>query len=498
MTGVWKGLIVVSVFVLLAVVGAACSSPATTDQTEGTVVEPATGSLDAEADGDEETGSGSDSGDPESGDMDPSRDDDLDSGDSAPGRDDDSNGGDMDSGQDDDSVGAGDTDAGDDDDSKSGGEAAARTMTLDGGEKTAAVEPDPDYEAALASARFRTAGWKTDFSRHTVPYSEILSGGVPRDGIPPLDDPRFVTQDEADEYVEDQEPVIVFEGNGEAKAYPLQILTWHEIVNDEVGGIPVSVTYCPLCNSAVAFDRRLDGVVYDFGTSGNLRNSDLIMWDRQTESWWQQLTGEAIVGELAGKVLTFLPAALVSYGDFKLANPEGLVLSRETGHPRDYGSNPYTGYDKPDSTPFLYDGALDDRLPPKERVVTVTVGDADVAFPYSVLATEGAVNYELNGQQIAVFHAPGTTSALDGRSISESRDVGGTGVFKPSAGGRTLTFRVEDGKIVDEETGSTWTVLGRAVEGPMAGEQLRPVVHGDHFWFAWAAFKPGTQVYGGA
>ena len=393
MTGVWKGLIVVSVFVLLAVVGAACSGPATTDETEGTLVESATGSLDAEADGDKKTGSGSDSGDPESGDMDPGHDDYLDSSDSAPGRDDDS-------------VGAGDIDARDDD-SRSVGKDGSQDSDLDGGEMTAVVEPDPDYQAALASARFRTAGWKTDFSRHTVPYSEILSGGVPRDGIPPLDDPSFVTQDEADDYVEDREPVVVFEANGEAKAYPLQILTWHEIVNDEVGGTPVSVTYCPLCNSAVAFDRRLDGVVYDFGTSGNLRNSDLIMWDRQTESWWQQLTGEAIVGELAGKVLTFLPAALVSYGDFKRANPEGLVLSRETGYPRDYGSNPYAGYDKPDSTPFLYDGALDDRLPPKERVVTVTVGDADVAFPYPVLAAEGAVNYELNGQALAVFHVSG-------------------------------------------------------------------------------------------
>ncbi len=441
MTGVWKVLFVVSVLVVLALVGTACSRAATTDEIGGAQVESAAGTSDADDDRDEENGSES-----ASSDVDPGQDDDSDSG-----RD-------------------------------------------EGG----AVEPDPDYKAALASARFRTAGWRTDFSRHTVPYSEIMSGGVPRDGIPPLDNPSFVTQDEADDYVEDQEPVVVFEANGEAKAYPLQILTWHEIVNDEVGGLPVSVTYCPLCNSAVAFDRRLDGVVYDFGTSGNLRNSDLVMWDRQTESWWQQLTGEAIVGELAGKVLTFLPASLVSYGDFKQANPEGLVLSRATGYPRDYGSNPYTGYDKADSHPFLYDGILDDRLPPKERVVTVTIDDADVAFPYSVLAEEGAVNYELNGRALAVFHTSGTTSALDGRSISESRDVGGTGVFEPSADGRTLTFRVEDGRIVDEETGSVWTVLGRAIEGSLAGEQLRPVVHGDHLWFSWVAFKPDTLVYRGA
>ncbi|MGB6850975.1 MAG: DUF3179 domain-containing (seleno)protein, partial [Thermoanaerobaculia bacterium] len=160
------------------------------------------------------------------------------------------------------------------------------------------MEPDPDFGEELRQSRISTSGWKTDFSRHDLPFSEILSGGVPRDGIPPLDKPEFATVDEAGRWLEDQEPVISFEINGEAKAYPLQILTWHEIVNDVVGGVPVAVTFCPLCNSAIVFDRRLGGVLYDFGVSGNLRSSDLIMWDRQTHSWWQQLTGEAIVGEL--------------------------------------------------------------------------------------------------------------------------------------------------------------------------------------------------------
>ena len=193
------------------------------------------------------------------------------------------------------------------------------------------VAPDPNFREELAEARISTRGWKTDFSRHSVPYSEVFSGGVPRDGIPPIDDPKFTTPEQANGWLGEQEPVIAFELNGDARAYSLQILTWHEIVNDLVGDVPVAVTFCPLCNSAIVFDRRLEGIVYDFGVSGNLRNSDLIMWDRQTESWWQQFTGEAIVGELAGKRLTFIPASIISWADFKAANPEGKVLSRDTG-----------------------------------------------------------------------------------------------------------------------------------------------------------------------
>ena len=118
-----------------------------------------------------------------------------------------------------------------------------------------------------------------------MPYGEIMSGGPPRDGIRPIDDPKFTTFEDARGWLADQEPVIAFELNRDVRAYPLQVLIWHEIVNDEVGGVPVAATFCPLCNSAIVFDRRLDGVTLDFGTSGKLRNSDLVMWDRQTESW---------------------------------------------------------------------------------------------------------------------------------------------------------------------------------------------------------------------
>ena len=360
------------------------------------------------------------------------------------------------------------------------------------------IAPDPDFESALRSAGISRRGWETDFSLHTSPYDEILSGGPPRDGIPPIDDPKFVTVEAASQWLGDQEPVIIIGLNGDVRAYPLQILTWHEIVNDVIGGVPVAVTFCPLCNAALVFDRTLDGVVHDFGTSGKLRNSDLIMWDHQTESWWQQFTGEGIVGELAGKKLTSLPSQVISWEAFKAANPEGRVLSRDTGFNRSYGRNPYAGYDRADNPPFLFDGPLDWRLLPKERVAFVTVGDETAAFPFSILEVERAVNYTVNGTGLVVFFEPGTVSALDRSSIEGSRDVGASGVFDANLDGRKLTFRADDDSIVDNETGSVWSILGKATEGPLKGKQLAPILHDNNFWFAVAAFRPDTNIYQGA
>ena len=359
------------------------------------------------------------------------------------------------------------------------------------------VEPDPDYRNALDAARFRTGNWLTDFSLHTVPYDEFLSGGVPRDGIPPLDDPQFESIADADKWLEDVQPVVALKVNGEARAYPLAILTWHEIANDTLGGVPVSVTFCPLCNSAVVFDRRMGDATLDFGVSGNLRNSDLVMWDRQTESWWQQLTGEGIVGAYAGYQLDFVPAQIVSWGDFKAAFPGSDVLSRDTGYQRSYGRNPYSGYDRADQSPFLFKGRPDDRLLPMERVVALELDGRQFAFPYMALEREPAVNHSVNGRDIVVLFQPGTASALDQPSIADSRDVGATGVFDASLDGQTLTFRATDGGFVDDQTGSTWNVLGHAVSGPLAGQSLSPIVHGNHFWFAWAAFAPDVEIYRG-
>ncbi len=364
-------------------------------------------------------------------------------------------------------------------------------------EPTGLVEQDPDFQDGLRSASFSTRGWKTDFSYHTVPFGDFLSGGPPRDGIPPLDNPKFVAIEQADEWLFDVEPVISFELNGVQRAYPLQVLMWHEVVNDVVGGVPVTVTFCPLCNSAIVFERTVNGMVLDFGTSGNLRNSDLVMWDRQTESWWQQLTGEAIVGVMAGTKLNFLPAPIVSWQDFKTHQPGGTVLSKDTGFARRYGENPYVGYDRADNPPFLYTGDLDGRLQPKERVAAISVDGVDAAFPFSVLAQEGAVNYSVNGVDVAVFFKSGTSSALDGPSIGFSREIGSAAVFNAVLVGRKLTFSAAGSGFTDTETGSTWNILGEAIDGPLTGQRLTKIVHSDHFWFAWAAFKPDTLIYQG-
>ncbi|MBA3759786.1 MAG: DUF3179 domain-containing protein [Gemmatimonadales bacterium] len=356
--------------------------------------------------------------------------------------------------------------------------------------------------AALAlsptdAAAQQQAGWRTDFSRHTVPLNEIVSGGPPKDGIPAIDRPKFVSVSDADDWLSPREPVVLVVQGNEAKAYPLQILLWHEIVNDIVHGRPVAVTYCPLCNTALAFDRRLDGTLLDFGTTGRLRHSDLVMYDRQTESWWQQATGEAIVGKLAGKKLELVSAPLVSWKTFKSTNPNGLVLSRDTGFDRPYGENPYARYDDPKGSPIasFFRGRPDPRLPAMERVIAVSLGGQDVAYAFRALRERPAVNDVVGGVPIAVFWMPGTASALDDSHIAKGRDVGSTGVFDRRLDGRVLKFEPSgEGRFRDRQTGSEFDLLGRAISGPLQGKTLRAIPHGNHFWFAWGVFKPKTRI----
>ena len=326
--------------------------------------------------------------------------------------------------------------------------------------------------------------FSTDFSKHSVPYREILSGGPPKDGIPAIDEPQAVSIEEADAWLKPQEPVILVQVGDEARAYPIQILMWHEIVNDTVGGVPVTVTFCPLCNTGVAFERTFQGQVLDFGTTGRLRYSNLIMYDRQTESWWQQATGEAIVGEFTGRQLTFVPASLISWADFKAAHPEGTVLSRETGYHADYGRNPYAGYDDVNNLPFLYRGPeTPGALPPMARVVTVDLNGEAVGYPYDVLQEVHVVNDTVGGVPIVVLWAPGTASALDAASVAGGDDVGAATTFSRQLDGQTLIFVFDGDRIVDEQTGTEWDVLGQAMSGPKAGSQLEPVVSINHFWF---------------
>ncbi len=327
-----------------------------------------------------------------------------------------------------------------------------------------------------------------------IELDDLVSGGPPPDGIPPIDRPRF--EDVSDvEWLDDNDPVLSLTVDGETRGYPVAIMTWHEIVNDEVAGVAVSVTYCPLCNSGVAFRREVDGQVLDFGTSGMLYADNLVMYDRQTQSLWPQLTGLASVGVMTGTQLEAIPMGAVGWAQFREAHPDAVVLTRETGHDRNYGANPYVGYDDPGSEPLVpIPGGTDDRLLVKERVIGLGDGADPVAVVRSLVEEEGVVQVVVDGRDVSLWHLPGQASALDDQEIAKSRDVGSVAAFTPRTGGRELTWRREGSQFVDAETGSRWNIAGEAVAGPLLGARLDPVRQLDTFWFAWVAFQPETRL----
>jgi len=265
-------------------------------------------------------------------------------------------------------------------------------------------------------AAWRSEWPETNFARTSLDdWSEVISGGPPKDGIPAIDDPQFLRAS-SERRVGDREPVITVEIDGRPpRAYPIRYLTWHEIVNDRIGGIPVAVTFCPLCNSGMTFDRRAAGRVLSFGVSGKLRHADMIMYDRETQSWWQQAVGLGIVGEMTGVELRSLPSWIESWETFRSRNPQGLVMA-EPDYNRAYGRNPYAGYDS-SSQPFLYRGETPPHgIPPLERVVRV----GDFAWPLTRIREEGGVTE----QGVTISWEAGQASALDTATIARGRDVG--------------------------------------------------------------------------
>jgi hypothetical protein len=308
--------------------------------------------------------------------------------------------------------------------------------------------------SSSANPEYWKRDWpKTDFSKASVPFGEILSGGPPKDGIPAVDHPIFVPVTEiAAGSIADTEPVIAVSLNGDTRAYPLRILMWHEIVNDTVGGVPVSVTFCPLCNSALVFDRRLDGMVLDFGTTGKLRHSDMVMYDRQTESWWQQFLGEAIIGELTGKRLKMLPVRVESFANFRARGNDSKVLVPTRPGMRRYGANPYRGYDS-QRAPIrgFYLGTMPDNIAPLARVVVIE----DEAWALSLLRKKK----KITKGDVVIRWEPGQNSALDAGIIAEGRDIGNVTVQRKTANG------------------------------------LEDIVHDISFAFAFHAFKPKGTIH---
>ncbi len=286
----------------------------------------------------------------------------------------------------------------------------------------------------------------TDFSKSSVDFSEIFDGGPPKDGIPAIDNPTFTSISE-DMSLDDREPVIAVEIDGDARAYPIRYLMWHEIVNDAFGERLVTITFCPLCNSALVFDGNVDGRTLTFGVSGKLRRSDMIMYDRQTESWWQQFTGEAIVGEMLGAKLTVIPSVMQSWAAFKADHPDGVVMAEPTIADRPYGDNPYVGYDGM-AAPFLYRGENPPHgVPPLARVVRV----GDRAWPLTRLSEAG----EIVEAGVRLTWRSGQASALDSARIADGREVG-------------------DVRAYDAETGA-------------------PIVYEVVFAFAFHAFEPDGE-----
>ena len=332
-----------------------------------------------------------------------------------------------------------------------------------------------------------------DHPEPLVDLGQIFSGGPPPDGIPPLEDPAFEQAGDVD-WLPEVEPVLALEINGDARAYPLRIMTWHELVNGTVGGVPVTVSYCPLCNSAVAYDRRVGDRVLDFGTSGELFNSALVMYDRQTESLWSHYTGQAVVGHLTGTELDLIPVQTVSFQDFLSTYPQGHVLSLDTGYSRSYGQNPYEFYDS-SSRPFLFSGPFDERLEPLTRVLALRAEGDGAVIPLDALAERRIVPFSFAGRELVALFEPGTASALDSRNIAEGRDVGATGVFVRSVDGRLLDLSAgPGGGFADAATGVVYDILGRPSDP--AGAALEPVEHLDTFWFAAAAFYPDIEIIG--
>lgn len=334
--------------------------------------------------------------------------------------------------------------------------------------------------------------FQTDFSRSLIDFSEVISGGPPKNGIPAIRAPQFESMAAADQWIGKNEMVFVIDGTRygeEARIYPVQILIYHEIVNDKIGDTPVSITYCPLCNSAVAFSGEVNEHALTFGVSGRIRYSNMIMYDDQTESWWQQATGKAIVGDLVGTRLTIVPLLTASWSEVQERYENAIVLSRDTGHQRPYGRNPYRGYDTSEY-PFLFSKrAIDTKEEPFARVVVGRADGEEKPFLYSNLETNIVTHDTIGTTEVVLFWAAGSASPLDAGNTADGRAVGSANIFNTQLGTERLMFTVEKGQIVDTKTNSQWSVLGTAVSGTLKGEQLTALPAIQHFWFSYAAFS---------
>ncbi len=335
----------------------------------------------------------------------------------------------------------------------------------------------------------------TNGIRHIVPLNQILSGGPPPDGIPPIENPKYITAAEADAFLSDDEFVLGITRKGISRAYPLQILVWHEIVNDEFNGKLLLITYCPLCFTGIAFEPFIGDEPVTFGTSGKLYNSDLVMYDRKTSSYWSQITGQAIRGELAGLALEKVPIDTIRWGDWKEIHPDTQVLSRDTGFNRAYGQEPYAGYYN-GGGPIFPVASSDSRLPEKTIVHGVSIDGLARAYPEQSIADVGGIVNDIIGSvNLLIVQNPDQITGPDGGLGSRVVSSRVTRIFDRTVDGIALDFEIIGGKLFDKQTGSEWSFEGVALSGLHEGKSLTRIPSTPEFWFAWSSFYPDTEIF---
>jgi len=346
--------------------------------------------------------------------------------------------------------------------------------------------------------------FKTDTTKSNVDLSEIILV-LPRRTFPIIDTPAFVNKDVGLKMFIKTEPVISVEIDGKAKAYTMNMFSSHELSNDVLVGIPILPSYCPLCNSAVVYDRRhnINGQekVLTFEVSGMLRHSGMVIFDTETESWWQQSMGKAIVGDLAGEQLKVIPSLILSVEEFFDNYPDGQILSKETDHTRSmerYGKNVYRKYDSIGNLPYaryFKVDEIDSRLPAMERLIDIQDGEFSKIYSFTILKEKGVLNDTFKSKNIVIFFQEGARSHLDEYNLEEAREIGTATVFNASIDGRLLTFKKKEGRFFDTQTKSEWMISGKCIAGPLKGKQLSIEPHSNHFAFSWLKFHPNTEIY---
>lgn len=355
---------------------------------------------------------------------------------------------------------------------------------------TAAPTPSPGIQA---TATPKPGAWRTNLDKYVVD-PEVVGPGLPRDSIPPIYEPKFESMSEADVWLDDEDLAGVMTIGGQTKVYPYPIMFWHEVVNDRIGDTPVVVTYCPLCDTVIAFDRRVNGDELVFGMSGKLRYENLIMWDHQTESWWQQLTGEALVGDLAGEKLEFLPLRTLPWGEVLQSIDEAPVLSRDSTQDerlRGFYTVKPCPTEYPDEGLLWTGGPTSETLGSHARVVGLSL-PKEVAYPISELARFRVVNDMIGIQPVVLIYS--AKPCIDPVLGLGADTVDAAAAYNPVVDGQALSFYLEGNRILDRETGSAWSPAGVSVDGPLEGRQLKALPHTISFWAPWVAFHPETEL----